>query len=94
MFHWTARRVRAHVLLCMLAYYLEWHIRRVLAPMLFDDHDLAEREAQRSSPVAEAKPSETGHYKAARKQTEPASGEPLPAHSFHTLLAGHLYHHF
>jgi transposase len=40
-FHWTAPRVRAHVLLCMLAYYLEWHMRRALAPILFDDHDPA-----------------------------------------------------
>ena len=38
-FHWTAPRVRAHVLLCMLAYYLEWHMRQTLAPLLFDDHD-------------------------------------------------------
>ena len=38
-FHWTAARVRAHVLLCMLAYYLEWHMRQKLAPLLFDDHD-------------------------------------------------------
>ena len=40
-FHWTAPRVRAHVLLCMLAYYLQWHIRRSLAPMLFDEPDPA-----------------------------------------------------
>ncbi len=86
-FHWTAPRVRAHVLLCMLAYYLEWHLRRALAPMLFNDHDPAGREAQRSSPVAQAKPSEAARRKAARKQTEPASGEPLPVHSFRTLLA-------
>src|SRR5216683_2988672 len=38
-FHWTAPRVRAHVLLCMLAYYLQWHMRRSLAPMLFDEPD-------------------------------------------------------
>ncbi len=86
-FHWTAPRVRAHVLLCMLAYYLEWHMRQVLAPMLFDDHDPAGREAQRSSPVAPAKPSEAARHKAARKCTAPASGEPLPVHSFRTLLA-------
>ncbi|MGH7001540.1 MAG: IS1634 family transposase [Stellaceae bacterium] len=86
-FHWTAPRVRAHVLLCMLAYYLEWHMRRVLAPMLFDDHDPAGREAQRSSPVAPAKPSEAARYKAACKCTDPAGGEPLPVHSFQTLLA-------
>jgi hypothetical protein len=86
-FHWTAPRVRAHVLLCMLAYYLEWHMRRALAPMLFDDHDPAGREAQRGSPVAKAEPSEAARHKAASKQTEPGSGEPLPVHSFRTLLA-------
>lgn len=86
-FHWTAPRVRAHVLLCMLAYYLEWHMRQALAPMLFDDHDLAAREARRSSPVAPAKPSEAARYKAACKCTDPAGGEPLPVHSFQTLLA-------
>src|SRR5215472_10965683 len=42
-FHWTAPRVRAHVLLCMLAYYLEWHMRQSLAPMLFDEPDPAAR---------------------------------------------------
>ena len=40
-FHWTAPRVRAHVLLCMLAYYLQWHMRQSLAPMLFDEPDPA-----------------------------------------------------
>src|SRR5882672_3464679 len=85
-FHWTAPRVRAHVLLCMLAYYLQWHMRRSLAPMLFDEPDPAAREAQRSSPVAKAEPSPAAQRKAARKRTDPAEGEPLPAHSFHTLL--------
>src|SRR4029077_1373007 len=56
-FHWTAPRVRAHVLLCMLAYYLQWHMRRSLAPMLFDEPDPADRQAQRTSPVAKAEPS-------------------------------------
>src|SRR5437899_4759927 len=56
-FHWTAPRVRAHVLLCMLAYYLQWHMRRSLAPMLFDEPDPAARAAQRTSPVAKAEPS-------------------------------------
>ena len=42
-FHWTASRVRAHVLLCMLAYYLQWHMRRCLAPMLFEEPDPAAR---------------------------------------------------
>src|SRR5436190_813695 len=85
-FHWTAPRVRAHVLLCMLAYYLQWHMRRSLAPMLFDEPDPAARDAQRSSPVAKAEPSPAARRKAARKRTEPAEGEPLPVHSFHTLL--------
>ncbi len=92
-FHWTAPRVRAHVLLCMLAYYLQWHMRRSLAPMLFDDPDPAAREAQRTSPVAKAEPSPAAQRKAARKRTDPATpalakagGEPLPVHSFHTLL--------
>ena len=86
-FHWTAPRVRAHVLLCMLAYYLQWHMRRSLAPMLFDEPDPAAREAQRSSPVAKAEPSPAARCKAARKRTDPADGEPLPVHSFHTLMS-------
>src|SRR5438477_5222976 len=85
-FHWTAPRVRAHVLLCMLAYYLQWHMRRSLAPMLFDEPDPAAREAQRTSPVAKAEPSPAAQRKAAGKRTDPAEGEPLPVHSFHTLL--------
>jgi hypothetical protein len=86
-FHWTAPRVRAHVLLCMLAYYLQWHMRRSLAPMLFDEPDPAARQAQRTSPVAKAEASPAAHRKAARKRTDPVDGEPLPVHSFHTLLA-------
>src|ERR1700749_4810010 len=86
-FHWTAPRVRAHVLLCMLAYYLQCHMRRSLAPMLFDDPDPAARAAQRTSPVAKAEPSPAAQRKAAHKRTDPADGEPLPVHRFHTLLA-------
>src|SRR5229473_1273176 len=85
-FHWAAPRVRAHVLLCMLAYYLEWHMRQSLAPMLFDEPDPAARDAQRTSPVAKAVPSPAAQRKAVRKRTDPAEGEPLPLHSFHTLL--------
>jgi Transposase DDE domain len=85
-FHWTAPRVRAHVLLCMLAYYLQWHMRQSLAPMLFDEPDPAAREAQRTSPVAKAEPSPAAQRKAARKRTDPVDGEPIPVHSFHTLL--------
>jgi hypothetical protein len=82
-FHWSAPRVRAHVLLCLLAYYVEWHMRACLAPMLFDDHDRAAAEAQRASPVAKAEPSPAARRKATTKRT--ADG--LPAHSFRSLLA-------
>src|SRR6516165_1431478 len=68
-FHWTASRVRAHVLLCMLAYHLQWHMRRSLAPMLFDQPDPAARQAQRTSPVAKTEPSPAAQRKAARKRT-------------------------
>jgi hypothetical protein len=81
-FHWTEARVRAHVFLCMLAYYLEWHMRQALAPILFDDHDRAAAEAQRTSPVAKAEVSPAARRKAATKLT--ASGEPVA--SFRSLL--------
>jgi hypothetical protein len=57
----------------MLAYYLQWHMRRSLAPMLFDEPDPAARDAQRTSPVAKAGPSPAAQRKAARKRTEPAT---------------------
>ena len=86
MFHWTTPRVRAHVLLCMLAYYLEWHMRQPLAPMLFDDHDRACAEAGRTSPVAKAKVSKAADRKASTQRTEAADGAIQPVHSFRTLL--------
>jgi hypothetical protein len=82
-YHWVTPRVRAHVFLCMLAYYLEWHMRQALAPMLFDDHDRAAGEALRSSPVAKAEPSPAAKRKALKKHTD----DGLPVHSFRTLLA-------
>ena len=85
-FHWTAPWVRAHVLLCMLAYYLEWHLRQPLAPMLFDDHDRAAAEAERVSPVAKAKVSKAAYRKASTQRIEVGDGEVLPVHSFRTLL--------
>ncbi len=81
--HRLAGRVRAHVLLCMLAYYVEWHMRQAWAPILFDDDDPAAGEALRESPVAPAKRSPSARRKAARKRTD--QGEPV--HSFQTLLA-------
>ncbi|MEA2731066.1 MAG: hypothetical protein QOF70_5541 [Acetobacteraceae bacterium] len=85
-FHWTAPRVRAHVLLCMLAYYLEWHMRKLLAPMLFDDHDRASAEAARASPVAKAKVSKAAYRKASTQRIELGDGQVQPVHSFRTLL--------
>lgn len=82
-FHWTSPRVRAHVLLCMLAYYLEWHMRQALALLLFDDHDRPAAEAQRASPVEKAKVSSAARRKAQNKRTD----EGLPVHSFRSLLA-------
>ena len=82
-YHWLAERVRAHVFLCMLAYYLEWHLRQKLAPMLFDDTDKGSAQAARSSIVAAAQRSEA----AVRKQTTGVTPDGLAVHSFHTLLA-------
>jgi transposase len=82
-YHHQADRVRAHVLLCMLAYYVEWHMRRALAPLLFDDEDREGAQALRSSIVAPSQRSESAQKKAARKQTS----DGLPVHSFRTLLA-------
>jgi hypothetical protein len=81
--HRLADRVRAHVFLCMLAYYLEWHMRKALAPILFDDHDPAGARALRNTIVAPARRSPAALRKAATKKT--ADG--LPVHSFRTLLA-------
>jgi transposase len=82
-YHWLADRVRAHVLLCMLSYYLEWHMRQSLAPMLFEDSDKQAAETLRTSVVAQAQRSPT----AVQKQTTKSSPDGLPVHSFQTLLA-------
>ena len=80
--HWLADRVRAHVFLCMLAYYVEWHMRRALAPILFDDDDRADGERLRQSVVAPAQRSPSAKRKVQRKRTK----DGVPAHSFQTLL--------
>jgi len=82
-YHWLADRVRAHVLLCMLAYYLEWHMRQGLAPMLFEDADKQAAETLRTTVVAQAQRSPT----AVQKQTTKSTPDGLPVHSFQTLLA-------
>ena len=81
-FHYSEQRVRAHVFLCMLAYYVEWHMRRRLKPMLFDDEHLDEASASRASPVAKAVRSEQAKAKDASKRAD----DGLPLHSFRTLL--------
>jgi hypothetical protein len=82
-FHHRAPRVRAHVFLCMLSYYLEWHLRTRLAPMLYDDHDHLAAQALRPSPVAKAPRSPA----ACHKDTAGTTADGLRVHSFHTLLA-------
>jgi hypothetical protein len=82
-YHRLADRVRAHVFLCMLAYYLEWHMRQRLAPMLFDDTDKEAAEALRASVVAQAQRSPA----AVQKQTTGLTPDGLPVHSFQSLLA-------
>jgi transposase len=80
--HHREKRVRAHVFLCMLAYYVEWHMRRVLAPMLFDDDHKAEAQALRDSVVAPARRSAHAEHKAQNRRTE----DGIPVHSLQTLL--------
>ena len=81
-FHRTPDHVRAHIFLCLLAYYVEWHMRRALAPLLFDDEQLPEDRLIRN-PVAPAEASLAAKKKKRVRQT--ADG--LPIHSFSTLLA-------
>ncbi|MBI3779314.1 MAG: IS1634 family transposase [Gammaproteobacteria bacterium] len=80
--HRLPDRVRAHILLCMLAYYVEWHMRQLLAPLLFDDDDKPQAHAARASIVAPAQRSKAAQLKASTKQT--ADG--LKVHSFQTML--------
>lgn len=80
--HRRGDRVRAHLLLCMLGYYVMWHMAERLAPILFRDHDRGAAVGARSSPVAPAVRSIAARSKASKKRTE--SG--LPVHSFTTLL--------
>jgi len=81
--HRKADRVRAHILLCMLAYYVEWHMRKALAPILFDDHDPEAGEQRRRSVVAPAQRSTAAEMKAHTKRSEDGG----PAESFQSLLA-------
>ena len=81
--HRLADRVRAHMFLRMLSYYLVWHMKAALAPILFVDNDKPAAAAKRTSPVAAAQRSDKALNKAARKRTD----EDTPVHSFTSLLA-------
>ncbi|TVR56276.1 MAG: AAA family ATPase [Gemmatimonadales bacterium] len=81
--HRREDRVRAHVLLCVLAYYVRLHMERALAPLLFTDHDPEGGEARRDSIVAPARRSEAGERKIRRQRTDDGQ----PARSLDSLLA-------
>ena len=81
--HRLAERVRAHMFLRMLSYYISWHMKQALAPILFVDNDKPAAAAKRANPVAAAERSDAALAKAARKHTT----ENTPVHSFTSLLA-------
>jgi Transposase DDE domain len=81
--HRLADRVRAHMFLRMLSYYISWHMKAALAPILFVDNDKPAAAAKRATPVAPAQRSADALAKAARKRTT----EDTPVHSFTTVLA-------
>jgi hypothetical protein len=81
--HRLADRVRAHMFLRMLSYYISWHMKQKLAPILFQDNDKPAAAAKRTSPVAAAQRSDQALNKAARKRTD----DDYPVHSFTSLLA-------
>jgi transposase len=80
-YHRTEDRVRAHIFICMLAYYVEWHMRKALSPILFDDEEL-DTNRQKRDPVAAARPS----HSAKKKKKFRVTNEGLTVHSFNTIL--------
>ena len=81
--HRTEERVRTHVFLRMLSYYVSWHMENRLAPILFRDAEHSAAEAARTSPVAPARRSPS----ALRKTSSKKAADGLPVHSFKSLLA-------
>jgi transposase len=79
--HRSEAHVRAHIFLCMLAYYVQWHMRKALSPVLFQDDELEETRWTRDA-VAKAEPSESAREKKRTKKTT----EGWPVHSLSTLL--------
>ena len=80
--HRTEDHVRAHICVCLLAYYIQWHLKRAWAPLLFEDEELPRDRAVRD-PVAPAAPSASTQRKKATHRTV----DGLPVHSFRTLMA-------
>lgn len=82
-YHRNDDRIRSHVFLCMLAYYVEWHMREKLRPVLFADDDQEAAAAARASIVAPAQRSESAKRKDAHRRT----ADDYPVQSFHDILA-------
>jgi transposase len=80
--HWKDDRIRSHVFICMLAYYVEWHLRGALSKLLFDDHEREAAEATRPSIVSPAPRSGA----AKRKEQDRRTPEGFPVQSFQCLL--------
>lgn len=80
--HRTEDRVPAHIFLCLLAYYVEWHLRRAWAPLLFEDEQLPEQRRRRD-PILPATCSPSAQEKKLTRQTV----DGFPVHSFATLMA-------
>ena len=78
LYHYKADRVKAHIFLCMLAYYVEWHLKQKLAPLLFEDEEIDDKYED----VIKARRSDSAIAKDRKKRNE----ENLPVHSFRTLL--------
>ncbi|REJ43929.1 MAG: IS1634 family transposase [Microcystis flos-aquae DF17] len=77
-YHYKGDRVKAHIFLCMLAYYVEWHLKQSLAPLLFEDEEIDDG----SLNVIKANRSESAQSKERKKRNQ----ENFPVHSFRTLL--------
>ncbi len=77
-YHYKGDRVKAHIFLCMLAYYVEWHLKQCLAPLLFEDEEIDDS----SLNVIKASRSESAQSKERKKRNQ----ENFPVHSFRTLL--------
>ena len=77
--HRSEERVPAHIFLCMLGYYVEWHMRQALAPILFEDEEL-EKERKRRDPILPAKPSASAEMKKRTHTTPVAASDRFALH--------------